>query len=190
MVPNNIRHQKYETENNRKRGCRICIGKSANCSSESLFLADDSIAIVMAVGSICILFLFRRSSFNPFDCRQVLPLGYGSDHLALSPLFIAVNRIVVPIVKTPASNLAFLPMPSDTCDYILLFRSNSLKRAQRDRSRVRMCQTFFLLGDSYRLCSIYLDELTTLVEEEFSLPYFEFVYDEHWDLGHGWSGDM
>ena len=36
----------------------------------------------------------------------------------------------------------------------------------------------------------YLDELTTLVEEEFSLPYFEFVYDEHWDLGHGWSGDM
>ena len=24
-----------------------------------------------------------------------------------------------------------------------------------------------------------LDELTTLIEEEFSLPYFEFVYDEH-----------
>lgn len=35
-----------------------------------------------------------------------------------------------------------------------------------------------------------LDELTELVEKEFSLPYFEFVYDEHWDLGHGWSGDM
>ena len=35
-----------------------------------------------------------------------------------------------------------------------------------------------------------LDELTALVEEEFSLPYFEFVYDEHWDIGHGWSGDM
>ena len=34
------------------------------------------------------------------------------------------------------------------------------------------------------------DELTVLIEEEFSLPYFEFVYDEHWDLGHGWSGDM
>lgn len=29
-----------------------------------------------------------------------------------------------------------------------------------------------------------------LLEKEFSLPYFEFVYDEHWDLGHGWSGDM
>lgn len=35
-----------------------------------------------------------------------------------------------------------------------------------------------------------LDELTALVEKEFSLPYFEFVYDEHWDIGHGWSGDM
>ena len=35
-----------------------------------------------------------------------------------------------------------------------------------------------------------LDELTALVEEEFSLPYFEFVYDEHWDIGHGWLGDM
>ena len=34
------------------------------------------------------------------------------------------------------------------------------------------------------------DELTELIEKEFSLPYFEFVYDEHWDLGHGWSGDM
>ena len=35
-----------------------------------------------------------------------------------------------------------------------------------------------------------LDELTELIEQEFSLPYFEFIYDEHWDLGHGWSGDM
>lgn len=33
-------------------------------------------------------------------------------------------------------------------------------------------------------------ELTTLIEQEFALPYFEFRYDEHWDLGHGWSGDM
>ena len=34
------------------------------------------------------------------------------------------------------------------------------------------------------------DELSDLLEKEFSLPYFEFKYDEHWDLGHGWSGDM
>lgn len=34
------------------------------------------------------------------------------------------------------------------------------------------------------------EELTELIEQEFSLPYFEFIYDEHWDIGHGWSGDM
>lgn len=34
------------------------------------------------------------------------------------------------------------------------------------------------------------DELTELIEKYFALPYFEFRYDEHWDLGHGWSGDM
>lgn len=34
------------------------------------------------------------------------------------------------------------------------------------------------------------EQLAKLLEKEFSLPYFEFVYDEHWDSGHGWSGDM
>ena len=34
------------------------------------------------------------------------------------------------------------------------------------------------------------EELTALIEQEFSLPYFEYRYDSHWDLGHGWSGDM
>ena len=34
------------------------------------------------------------------------------------------------------------------------------------------------------------EELTALIEKYFALPYFEFRYDEHWDLGHGWSGDM
>lgn len=33
-------------------------------------------------------------------------------------------------------------------------------------------------------------ELTELIEKYFALPYFEFRYDEHWDLGHGWSGDL
>lgn len=33
------------------------------------------------------------------------------------------------------------------------------------------------------------EELYQMIEKEFALPYFEFVY-EHWDLGHGWSGDM
>ncbi len=34
------------------------------------------------------------------------------------------------------------------------------------------------------------EELADLIGKEFALPYFECVYDEHWDLGHGWSGDM
>lgn len=34
------------------------------------------------------------------------------------------------------------------------------------------------------------EELTSLIEQHFFLPYFEFVYDEHWDIGHGWSGDF
>lgn len=33
-------------------------------------------------------------------------------------------------------------------------------------------------------------ELSVLLEQEFALPYVELRYDEHWDLGHGWSGDM
>ncbi len=34
------------------------------------------------------------------------------------------------------------------------------------------------------------DQLREMIENEFELPYFEFIYDKHWDLGHGWSGDM
>ena len=34
------------------------------------------------------------------------------------------------------------------------------------------------------------EELTALLEKYFALPYFEFRYDEHWDLGHGWFGDL
>ena len=34
------------------------------------------------------------------------------------------------------------------------------------------------------------EDLTELVEKEFSLPYFEFIYDYHWDIGQGWDGDM
>ena len=28
------------------------------------------------------------------------------------------------------------------------------------------------------------------LHRQIALPYFEFVYDEHWDLGHGWYGDL
>jgi len=33
-------------------------------------------------------------------------------------------------------------------------------------------------------------QLYEMIEKEFALPYFEFVYDEHWDLGHGLNGDL
>ena len=47
--------------------------------------------------------------------------------LYLLPLM-ALNEIVVPIVKMSAGNLAFLSMPSDTYYYILLVCGISLKR--------------------------------------------------------------
>ena len=34
------------------------------------------------------------------------------------------------------------------------------------------------------------EPLTELIERYYHLPYFEFIYDEHWDLGHSWSGDF
>ena len=34
------------------------------------------------------------------------------------------------------------------------------------------------------------DEVRDLIAKYFALPYYELMYDEHWDLGHGWSGDM
>ena len=34
------------------------------------------------------------------------------------------------------------------------------------------------------------EQLRELLEDEFNLPEgFEFVVDEHWNIGHGWSGD-
>lgn len=33
-------------------------------------------------------------------------------------------------------------------------------------------------------------ELSAMIEKEFALPYFELDYDEHWDFGHGWSGNI
>ena len=33
-------------------------------------------------------------------------------------------------------------------------------------------------------------DLSQMIEKELALPYFEFVYDNHWDPGHGWSGDI
>ena len=35
-----------------------------------------------------------------------------------------------------------------------------------------------------------LFDVFAIKEESVQSVRFEFVYDVHWDLGHGWSGDM
>ena len=61
--------------------------------------------------------------------------------------------------------------------------------SQMPRGRVAWNINKFIVLVGHWADSI-LDELTELIEKEFSLPYFEYVYDEHWDIGYGWSGDM
>ena len=56
------------------------------------------------------------------------------------------------------------------------------------RAQAKHLDTFIVLVGKW--AEPVQEQLTELLEQEFSLPYFEFVYDEHWDLGHGWSGDM
>ena len=49
---------------------------------------------------------------------------------------------------------------------------------------------FWYDPEEHNFFGVHKKEITPKMVEEFSLPYFEFVYDYHWDLGHGWSGDM
>lgn len=45
-------------------------------------------------------------------------------------------------------------------------------------------------GDIHGHRVINADALRELLTDEFNLPEdFPFVIDEHWDIGHGWSGD-
>lgn len=69
----------------------------------------------------------------------------------------------------------------------LLHQPSDIKRSAYGRVAWNIDKFIVLVG---HWAEPILDELTELLEQEFSLPYFEFVYDEHWDLGHGWSGDM
>ena len=69
----------------------------------------------------------------------------------------------------------------------LLHQPSDIKRSACGRVAWNIDKFIVLVG---HWAEPILDELTELLEQEFSLPYFEFVYDEHWDLGHGWSGDM
>lgn len=78
----------------------------------------------------------------------------------------------------------------DVIDYpisSLLHQPSDIKQRECGRVAWNIDKFIVLVG---KWAEPKQDELTELLEQEFSLPYFEFVYDEHWDLGHGWSGDM
>ena len=72
---------------------------------------------------------------------------------------------------------------------IIYYPSATEEKNSESQGRVIWCVDKFivLIG---KWAEPFQEELTELLEKEFSLPYFEFVYDEHWDLGQGWSGDM
>ena len=88
-----------------------------------------------------------------------------------------------------------------TLNFIVRFGLSTISRRRLSiwilslKETIRKCPVDVSLGMSIFIVLVghwaepILSELTELVEKEFSLPYFEFVYDEHWDLGHGWSGD-
>ena len=78
----------------------------------------------------------------------------------------------------------------DVIDYpisSLLHQPSDIKQRECGRVAWNVNKFIVLVG---KWAEPIQEELTELLEQEFSLPYFEFVYDHHWDLGHGWSGDM
>ena len=78
----------------------------------------------------------------------------------------------------------------DVIDYpisSLLHQPSDIKQRECGRVAWNIDKFIVLVG---RWAEPIQDELTQLIEDTFHLPYFEFVYDNHWDLGHGWSGDM
>ena len=78
----------------------------------------------------------------------------------------------------------------DVIDYTissLLHQPSDIKQRECGRVAWTIDKFIVLVG---KWAEPIQEQLTELLEQEFSLPYFEFVYDEHWDLGHGWSGDM
>ena len=89
----------------------------------------------------------------------------------------------IDVINYPLSTL------NSHCNATLSKRELSTRSAQVPRGRVAWnVNKFIVLVGKW--ADPIQDELSALLEQEFSLPYFEFVYDYHWDLGHGWSGDM
>lgn len=77
----------------------------------------------------------------------------------------------------------------DFCDSISSCHLSESSENSRPRGRVAWNINKFIVFVGQWAKPIEA-ELSEMIEKEFALPYFEFVYDEHWDLGHGWSGDM
>lgn len=67
------------------------------------------------------------------------------------------------------------------------FKGGDYTMIPRGRVSWNIDKFIVFVGKWAETCEQYLSEL---IEKEFALPYFEFVYDEHWDLGHGWAGDL
>ena len=99
---------------------------------------------------------------------------FGVHKREISPRMVEESRAKgVDVIDYPTSSL--LHQPSD------------IKQCECGRVAWNVNKFIVLVG---KWAEPIQDELTELLEREFSLPYFEFVYDHHWDLGHGWSGDM
>ena len=99
---------------------------------------------------------------------------FGVRKKEITPKMVEESRIQgVDVIDYPTSSL--LHQPSD------------IKQRECGRVAWTIDKFIVLVG---KWAEPIQEKLTELLEKEFSLPYFEFVYDEHWDLGHGWSGDM
>ena len=109
---------------------------------------------------------------------------FGVHKKELTPKMVEEARANgVDVINYPLSTL------NSHCNATLSKRELSTRSAQVPRGRVAWnINKFIVLVGKW--ADPIQDELSALLEQEFSLPYFEFVYDYHWDLGHGWSGDM
>ena len=109
---------------------------------------------------------------------------FGVHKKELTPKMVEEARANgVDVINYPLSTL------NSHCNATLSKRELSTRSAQVPRGRVAWnVNKFIVLVGKW--ADPIQDELSALLEQEFSLPYFEFVYDYHWDLGHGWSGDM
>jgi hypothetical protein len=76
-----------------------------------------------------------------------------------------------------------------------LHRSSKDKRIKGDYTMTPRGRVYQLQDKTFEIyvgnwIDKYQAELTELIKEEFNIDEFMFVIDEHWDIGHEWSGDF